>query len=118
MPNRPITTGTMPKPSISSTWPKVKRGAPITGSMPTWASSRPRIAAKSARTSERPARPVTSDNPTSIRAKNSGGPKRSAKRVSGSATRTRPNTATVPPTNEPMAAMASAAPARPCLAIA
>ena len=52
MPKTPMTTGTMPKPSSSSVMPKVKRGAPITGSMPTMAIIRPKMADISARTSE------------------------------------------------------------------
>ena len=71
----------------------------------------------SARASDLPASPVTSDRPTAIRAKNSGGPNFRANRVSGRATNTRPIVATVPPMKDPMAAMAKAGPARPCLAI-
>ena len=117
MPNRPITTGTMPKPSSSSIRPKVKRGAPTTGSVPICASNSPRIAAISPRTSERLASPVTSDSPTSRSAKDSGGPNESASLVSGKARSTSPMVATVPPTKEPIAAIASAGPARPRFAI-
>ena len=54
--------------------PKVKRGAPRTGSMPTMAISSPSTAMVSPASSERPARPVMRQRPTSISAKNSGGP--------------------------------------------
>ena len=118
MPKRPMAIGTMPIPSRSSFSPKVKRGTPRTGSMPIIASSRPRTAEISARTTDRLARVVASDSPISIRLKNSGGPNFSATAVSGSASRTSPMVATLPPTNEPMAAMASAEPARPFLAMA
>ena len=104
-------------PDISSSRPKVKRGAPATGSMPTMAISSPTTAEISARRTERPARPVTSDRPTSISAKNSGGPNLSASRVSGTASSTSPSVATMPPTNEPSAAIVSAGPARPWRAI-
>ena len=52
-----------------------------------------------------------------MRAKNSGGPNESATRASGGAATTRTRVATVPPMNEPIAAIASAAPARPWRAI-
>ena len=55
--------------------------------------------------------------PTSMRAKNSGGPKLKATRASGGATTTSAMVAAMPPMNEPMAAMPSAVPPRPCLAI-
>ena len=97
--------------------PKVKRGAPRTGSMPIMAISSPSTAMASPASSERPARPVTRQRPTSISAKNSGGPKLKATRASGGATTTRAMVATMPPTNEPIAAMPSAVPPRPCLAI-
>ena len=50
-------------------------------------------------------------------AKNSGGPNESANRASGSATIASASAAKTPPTNEPIAAMPSAVPARPCRAI-
>ena len=104
-------------PDISSRRPKVKRGAPATGSMPTMAIKRPTTAEISASRTERPARPVTRDRPTSISAKNSGGPNFSARRVSGTASSTSPRVATMPPKNDPIAAIASAGPARPWRAI-
>ncbi len=48
----------------------------------------------------------------------SGGPKRSAKSASGGASSIKATTLAVPATKEPMAAMASAAPARPLRAMA
>ena len=116
-PNRPMATGTSATPSISSRVPNVKRGAPITGSIPTIAIRSPATPESSARTREPLASPVTSDRPSTISAKYSGGPNRRAIEVSGSASRTRPMVATVPAKNEPIAAIASAGPARPCLAI-
>ena len=52
-----------------------------------------------------------------MRAKNSAGPNFRASEASGMATATSATVASVPPTKEPMAAMPSADPARPCLAI-
>ena len=97
--------------------PNVKRGAPRTGSMPIMAIIRPTTVMSTPATSERPARLVTRHKPTSRSAKNSGGPKLSASRERGVATTTSAVAATMPPMNEPMAAMPSAVPARPFLAI-
>ncbi|KAF0118352.1 MAG: Uncharacterized protein FD152_4693 [Xanthobacteraceae bacterium] len=47
----------------------------------------------------------------------SAGPKARATLIISGASRMRPNSATVPAKNEPMAATKSAAPARPCFAI-
>jgi len=85
--------------------------------MPTIATNRPSTAEASVRGIERPASPITSDRPRIISAKNSGGPKRSPSRASGWASSTSPIVASVPPMKEPIAAMASAAPARPWRAI-
>ena len=65
-----------------------------------------------------PARPTTRQRPATIRAKNSAGPNFSASVASGMATTTSATVASTPPTNEPMAAMPSADPARPWRAIA
>ncbi len=62
-----------------------------------------------------PARPTTRQRPATMRAKNSAGPNFSASEASGMATTTSATVASVPPTNEPMAAMPSADPARPWL---
>ena len=58
--------------------PNVKRGAPRTGSMPTMAISSPSTAMARPASSDCPARPVTRHRPTSMSAKNSGGPKLNA----------------------------------------
>jgi hypothetical protein len=50
-------------------------------------------------------------------ARYSGGPKASANRASGGASSISATTLTVPATNEPIAAIASAGPARPCRVI-
>ena len=64
-----------------------------------------------------PASPVIRQRPTSISAKNSGGPKLNASRASGGATTISAIVATMPPMKEPIAAIPSAVPPRPCLAI-
>ncbi len=56
--------------------------------------------------------------PSTSSAVYSGGPKRSAKAASGGATRVSTTTPNVPAMKEPTAAMQSAAPARPFLAMA
>ena len=97
--------------------PRVKRGAPRTGSMPTIAISSPSTAMTRPATRDCPARPVIRHRPTSISAKNSGGPKLNASRASGGATTISAMVAAMPPMKEPMAAMPSAVPPRPCFAI-
>ena len=114
-PNNPMITGTKPIPSMSSIRPKVKRGKPRMGSMPTMARSRPKIPIISALTMDLPARPISRDSPSMIRAKNSTGPNSSAHRVSGPAASTRAIVANVPPMKEPMAAMAQRDPGPPLL---
>ena len=59
------------------------------------------------------AKKVSSVNPRVIRAKYSGGPKRSVTRARNGARNVRAITLSVPAMNEPNAAMPSAAPARP-----
>ena len=79
--------------------------------------SSPSTAMVSPASSERPPRPVMRQRPTSISAKNSGGPNFNATCASGGATTTSAMVAKIPPTNDPIAAMPSAVPPRPCLAI-
>ena len=55
--------------------------------------------------------------PSTTREKYSAGPNSSATATSGGANRATMTVATVPAKNEPRAAVASAGPARPCLAI-
>jgi hypothetical protein len=71
----------------------------------------------SAMTTDRPASATTNESPTAMSANCSTGPNLSASRTMGGAAMTRPRVARVPPTNDPMAAMLSATPARPCRAM-
>jgi hypothetical protein len=82
------------------------------------ASSRPSTVISSAASRLRPARPITRHSPATIRPKNSAGPNFKASCASGTATTTSAIVAAVPPTNEPIAAIASAEPARPWRAMA
>ena len=67
--------------------------------------------------SEPEARATEATRPSTISEKYSAGPNSSATLASGGANRARITVATVPAKNEPRAAVASAWPARPCLAI-
>jgi len=64
-----------------------------------------------------PERNTASSRPSEVNAKYSGGPKSSANSASGGAKKVIPMMETVPAMNDPIAAMARAAPARPFLAI-
>ena len=95
----------------------MKRSLPVTGSIPIVPRIRPTTAIISALISELPVTLLSTTKANTISEANSGGPKASAACASGGAIRTRPKIAIVPAMNEPMAAMASAGPARPCCAI-
>ena len=116
-PKRPMTTGMKPMPSYSGGMPKVKRGAPRTGSIPTIANISPNMVMIRAANIDLPERPVTRERPTTSKANTSGGPKRSAKVARGKDTTIRAKVAKVPPMKEPIAAIPRAGPALPCLAI-
>ena len=64
-----------------------------------------------------PVRLATVHRPNTISEKNSAGPKCRAYSAIGAPTKVSISTAKVPAMNEPMAAIASADPARPCIAI-
>ena len=68
-------------------------------------------------TTDFPIRPTMRRRPNIMTAKNSGGPKRRAKRAMGGPRKVRQKTATTPPMKDPIAATPSAAPARPWRAI-
>ena len=98
--------------------PKVSRGIPVSGSIPITPSRSPnrRLAAPCSHDS--PSMAVTATNATIASEKYSAGPKRSAISSMSGALTVSAAVARVPATNEPMAAVASAAPARPARAIA
>ena len=68
-------------------------------------------------TIESPPRRVAMTRPRRVREKYSGGPNFRANSARGGATKVNPKTPMVPATNEPMAAIPSAGPARPFRAI-
>src|SRR5262249_54512333 len=78
---------------------------------------RPTSAASRAFRIERPASSTTSASPSDMSAKYSGELNERANFASGGATSIRPTTPTVPATKDAIAAMPSAAPARPLRAI-
>ena len=104
-------------PSISSGTPNAKRICPVWSSMPTSPSSSPRKSIDSPRTVELPSTAATVTNANTINAKYSGGPNFSATSTTSGARIVSRNTEIVPATNDPMALVASAGPARPRLAI-
>jgi hypothetical protein len=115
--NTPIATTTKSTPDSSSMRPKVKREVWLKRSVPMPASHRPTSIASSALTIERPASSTTMARPSAIRPKYSGELKARAIFASGGAISITPRTPTVPAMNEAIAAMPSAAPARPLRAI-
>ena len=103
-------------PSNSSGMSKVKRWMPTPESTPTVAIAKPRPALSSALAKLVPAKLVISAIPSRATRNSSGAPNSSAKRLNG-ATTTNPMTPMSPPTNEASAAITSAGPPRPRLAI-
>src|SRR5207247_2102885 len=91
---------------------------PVMLSMPIMPSSRPRQAINNVRISEDDDIYARKISPSTRRAVYSGGPNRIASVASGGATTVSISTPNEPPIQEPTAAMQSAAPARPFLAMA
>ena len=116
-PNSPIARATNSMPSSRLSCPKANRMLPVNGSIPTNASVRPNSAAIRPLTSDLPIRPISSDKPTTTRAKYSGGPNFRACEATSGPTRIRMASAIMPPMKEPIAATPSAVPARPCRAM-
>ena len=115
--NRPTATSTISMPSSSSGTPPVYRAWPEIWSMPISPMARPMNSATMPRRVLRPSTALTVVKASSIRQKYSGGPSCTAKLASIGANRVTSTVAMVPATNDPIAAVASAAPARPLLAI-
>ena len=104
-------------PSSSCGMPNEKRASPVSWSMPTSPSARPRNRLNSPRATDAPSSTDTVVNATTVSAKYSAGPKRSANDASGGAKNVSASVASVPATNEPIAAVVSAAAPRPWRAI-
>jgi hypothetical protein len=110
--------GTKSRPSARFRLPKVNRSPPVKASRPTVARRRPTAAATSA-LSRLPLLMVdTSRMPSRARAAYSGGPKSRAKLATTGARNDSATIETVPPMNEPIAAIPRAVPALPCRASA
>jgi hypothetical protein len=113
----PTTTTTKPTPSWNSATPMTKRGWPLCRSIPMVAIIRPTIVESMPFAGEAPVSEATAVIANSISVKYSAGPNFSAIDVSGTAKSVSPTTPRVPAMKEPIAATASAAPARPFFAI-
>ena len=114
MPYSPMMTGTKLTPSSSSaTAERQPRGALDEIGAGHRQREAEQCAEEPGHGASPPARPTTRVRPSTIRPKNSGGPKESATRASGGAATTSTTVATVPPMNEPMAAMRERRPRPP-----
>ena len=95
----------------------MNREVPLPGSTPTVAISRPTSAMSRPSIRLSPAKLMIVARPRIITASISGGPKLSANSANGGARATSRASEMIAATNEPIAEIASAAPARPCRAI-
>jgi hypothetical protein len=112
-PNSPAVTAMKLSPAWAPETSKVKRTVPPSGSMPTVDSMTPVTTMASAFAREPPVRLASSTTPSRANAKYSAGPKARASRATKGAASCSAPTLKVPATKDAMAAMASAAPARP-----
>ena len=117
IPNRPMTATRKSKPRIISVLPKVIRSWPVTVSIPTAASRKPSIIAISVFSAGPRLIPTKLAKDRNMTAKNSGGPKRSAKPAMTGATKVIITMATKAPTKLLVKAAVSASAARPCCAM-
>jgi len=115
--NTPIATTTKSTPSSISALPKVKREVEVKRSVPMLAIHSPTIIASRAFVIDLPASSTTMARPRLISAKYSGELNDRANFASGGAISISPTTPTVPAMKDAIAAMPSAAPARPFFAI-
>ena len=104
-------------PSSRSGMPKLSRACPVCRSMPMIPSVRPMNSEVSPRRAESPNAAETVTKASTISAKYSRGPKASANFTTQGARKASAMVAMSPATNEPMAAVASAGPPLPALAI-
>ncbi|MCY1543571.1 hypothetical protein D9M68_793960 [compost metagenome] len=118
IPKMPMEITTKSIPSASCGRPKVKRSSPELTSTPISPSNRPSRVIASALSRSPWASTTAATRPSSISEKYSAGPKRNANSESGVAAAATSRIARLPATNEPIAAMPSAAPALPWRAMA
>ena len=117
-PNTPMATVTKPMPSASSGILNAMREAPVSRSEPTIDSRSPNRIIVIALGMDPLASTTAKTRPSTISEKYSAGPNFSARPVSGTPSAATSTVATLPAKNEPIAAIASAGPARPCFAMA
>ncbi len=115
-PKKPMMMASSGTPSNSQEMPKVSRATPSSGSIPIWVRSSPKTTMSRPLRTEEPRRPAARQRLSTISEKYSGGPRRSASRLMATAVEARISVEKQPPMKEPMAEIASAGPARPCLA--
>src|SRR4051812_47257949 len=117
MANTPIAITMTSMPPSSVDCPKMNRACAVKMSVPIEVSQSPSSIDRRPLISDGPERSTTSASPRHISAKYSGELKDSAKAETGGAINDKAITPNVPATNEAMAAIPSAAPARPLRAI-
>ena len=93
--------------------PNDSRASPVSWSMPINPSARPRKRLNNPRSADAPSSTDTVVNASTVSAKYSAGPKRSAKDASTGAKKVSARVASVPATNDPIAAVVRAAAPRP-----
>ena len=118
MAKTPIATTTKSMPPSSSDWPKMKRDCAVKRSVPIEVSHSPRNSDSRPLISEGPDSSTTSARPRHISAKYSGDENCSANFATGGAISVSATMPKVPATNDAIAAMPSAGPARPLFAMA
>src|SRR5713101_255392 len=116
-PITPIASTTKSMPLVSAESPNVRRSAPVSRSVPIVDRSSPSRIIASALGTEPRASTTAKARPRTISEKYSAGPKSRASFTSGAASAAMTIVETHPAKKEPMAAMPSATPARPCRAI-
>jgi len=116
-PITPIASTAKSMPLVRAGIPNVRRSTPVSRSVPTAESSKPKRIIASALGTEPLASTTANASPITISAKYSAGPKSCASLTSGRARAAMTSVETHPAKNEPIAAMPSATPARPCRAI-
>src|SRR5688572_17500368 len=115
--NRPTATTTTSTPSNSSWMPMAKRICPDSASVPIMPMNNPTNSAAKPRSADEPSSAEIVVNASSINANFSAGPNCNPHSATTGANSVTTIVAIVPATNEPSAAVASAAPARPRFAI-
>src|SRR5216684_2929622 len=116
-PITPIASTTKSMPLVSAESPNVRRSAPVSRSVPIVDRSSPSRIIASAFGTEPRASTTAKARPRTISEKYSAGPKSRASFTSGAASAAMTIVETHPAKKEPIAAMPSATPARPCRAI-